>query len=51
MMRTKVSKMMEDAVNQLTGKLDARVAQVTEDFLICIMKIIDNNHNMTFDPG
>lgn len=44
----KIIQMMEDAVNQLTDQLDVRVAQVTKDFLIGILKIIKDEHNMDF---
>lgn len=39
---------LEDVLKQITDRLDARVAQVTEEFLIGIVENLDNNHNMSF---
>lgn len=43
--------MMEEELNQLTSKLDARVAQVTEESLIGTIENIDFDHSMTFVRG
>lgn len=43
--------MMKDAFNQLTNKLDARVAQMTEESLIEIMENIDDDNNVSFAWG
>lgn len=45
---TEVRQMAEDTVNQPTNKLDARVVQVTKDYLIGIMKNIDDDHKKAF---
>lgn len=49
--RSDVCDMMEDAVNQLTDKLDFRGAQITEDYLIRIMANNGDDHHMLFARG
>lgn len=49
--RSKVHDIMKDALNQRKNKLDALVAQVTEEPFIRIMKNIDDEHNMFFVRG
>lgn len=39
---------MEDALTQLTDRLDAHGTQVTEESLITVMVNLDNDHNTTF---
>lgn len=46
--QSEVRKMMKGAVNQLTEKFDACIAQVTEELLIGIMKIIDGDRKLVF---
>lgn len=43
--------MMEEVVNQLAGKLEARVARVTEKALAKIMETVDNDHKKLFVSG
>lgn len=49
--REKVSELMEEAVNQLTNKLDARIAQTTERSLVVIMENPNDDHKMSFVRG
>lgn len=44
--RTEVSDMMENALNQLTNRLDARVTQVMKKYLTGIIENFDDDHNM-----
>lgn len=44
--RAEVRELMEDVLTQLTNKLDARTAQVTEEFVIEIMENLENDHNL-----
>lgn len=43
---TEFRQMMRDSINQQTEKLNARVAQVTKDFLVGVIGYIDDDHNM-----
>lgn len=40
--------MMENVLTQMTKKLDARVAQITENALVDIMSNLDDNQNILF---
>lgn len=46
--RSEVCHMMEDAINQLTDRLDALVMQITEKSMIGIMGNLEENHCMAF---
>lgn len=43
--------MLEDAENQTTNELNARVAQVTKERLVRILENLDHDHNILFVQG
>lgn len=49
--RSEVGDTMEDAISQLTNRLDAHVTQTTEESLIGIAENLDDDHNMEFERG
>lgn len=40
---------MQDTFTQMVNKLDARIAQMTEEYLVGIMKNLDKDHNLSFE--